>query len=152
MASNGTLYPFETLRELKEIVAEYGPDTTRQCTYTKEDEAGALAPHCIVGVFLSRHGITVDTLSAINGEPVESHHTRDVLETHGVNLDPQSAAILQTAQEHQDSGEPWAEAIKEAEVTFHNGERSYYYSDRDEQAARDAEVYDYDDDYYGEDN
>lgn len=139
VASDGVIYPREALAELKAIVAEYGPDTTRACQYVeyegnddptvvgshKTDEydlAGnkrePVAPHCIVGVFLYRHGVTLRELQEFEGETVvgvfrdnRAHAPAVVLESGTINL-------LADIQEKQDSGETWGNAFVSVEDNF----------------------------------
>lgn len=123
MSSDGTIYAFDAIRGLREIVAQYGPDTTRQCQYVEyaggtdydEQDETPVAPHCIVGHFLHRNGVSLEVLQSVEGESIRGAAVEiaDLLK-----IDAQAAEVLWEAQTTQDSGYTWGKALEAAEATF----------------------------------
>lgn len=127
MASDGVIYPFDVIRGLRDIVAEFGPDTTRSCTYVKADydyETGVairyVEPRCIVGVFLNREGVSLEELASHEGDNFSM-----IAGELPLIFDENAVRILQRAQEIQDSGSPWGEALSYAEGIYEDGIRGH---------------------------
>lgn len=119
MSSDGVLYAREVMRDLREMVAEFGPDTVRECTYlTYEDpatEENPIAPNCGVGVVLYRHGVPLSALAACEGS------TADLIGPKiGDYLTVESGAmkLLRVFQYIQDKGDSWGVALEVTQREF----------------------------------
>lgn len=135
MGSNGVIYPQEVMRELKEIVAAIGPDTKRDCQYVEyengeldrfswyeRDEAmEPVAPHCIVGTYLYRHGVPLKVLQGFEGETMDGI-SDTVLQDFNIVLDTKGREILREAQSLQDNGLPWGKALEHVDSLFFGNE------------------------------
>jgi hypothetical protein len=117
-----------TITTLREIVAEFGPDTKRECKYVEypEDEQGwriegsePIAAHCIVGIFLNRQGVPLNVLEASNAQRIIPI-ARDIVKETGIDLfeDPRVLTILDEAQSLQDAGYHWGKALEGAERVY----------------------------------
>lgn len=122
-----TYGPNEVIEVLEQIVAEYGPETTRACYYkqtadyepeTDGDPGNGLLgdpgdqPHCIAGVFVHKLGGPEALFELAEHEAITdvSYGNGAVLAGLGVTLD--GAAVLGQAQQFQDSGYDWGTAIE----------------------------------------
>lgn len=99
-----------SLRLLREVVTEFGgrtvyviPAAYDTCVYADKGECS-----CLVGHVLVRAGVSVDVLDGEEG-PI----TGLVLE--GIEVTDTARWVLAAAQEAQDIGETWGEALKRAE-------------------------------------
>ncbi|KPC89903.1 hypothetical protein ADL27_38470 [Streptomyces sp. NRRL F-6602] len=112
----------EVMSTLRAVVAER-PDyvyarpeadnRAAACLYVHHDD-GTAKPGCLVGTVLHRLGVPLVELEKVEGEgAVSAVSTVATLEWHDA---PSSA--LQAAQEVQDDGGTWAEALAAAEEMF----------------------------------
>jgi hypothetical protein len=118
----GVINATQAIEQLREIVAEVGPATTRECKYAEyapEDtfQSDPIAPHCVVGVFLNRNGVDLEALAALEGESVRGAvgeaFVKDV-----VKIDDSAVEVLWAAQSLQDDGYNWGQALEAAEAVF----------------------------------
>lgn len=100
---------------LREVVAErpdyVDPNASRGgCMYLEYDsDGGPVAPSCIVGHVLYRHGWTLDNL-----------WSREITNpSQFEEIDVRAAMRLSVAQEAQDEGRTWATALMMAETYRH---------------------------------
>lgn len=101
----------EALRLLRAVVAEQpdyvcprrpGGDGPPACRYVHDG-----APDCLAGTVLHRHGIPLSQLSGQEGVAADYLPSRW--------LDSDAAELLAEAQSVQDRGDPWRDALAEAE-------------------------------------
>lgn len=112
-----TLTVDRTLQLLREAVAEKGPDfvykdlsgtpadSFAECRYVHGDEPG-----CLVGNVLFRHGIPLVRMQDFEGEGA-GRVVRELVDTY----ESPAPSVLVAAQETQDSGGTWGEALDNAE-------------------------------------
>lgn len=116
MTTTTQLTPEETeaLRIMREIVAEKGhdyvyPESEKDgslCQYLRYDENGtAVGPSCIAGHYLVRTGMDVESLRHSEGRGV-------IVVVGKIPLDSRLAGALGIAQEAQDRGETWGQALR----------------------------------------
>lgn len=86
-------------------------DATPMCGYVHTNENGAKVCGCLVGHVLNRLGVPLDTLAEYEGKGAEY-----VVEGLDLNLSRQTARVLWIAQDEQDRGKPWGEALAKAEA------------------------------------
>lgn len=98
----GMITRSEVLRELRNIVDEYGEEYRAHCQYLGEDGE----PKCIVGVYLARQGVSVQTLDMLG--PVSAPNFEDVV---GLEFEGEARTTLDVAQRIQDSGYVWGVAV-----------------------------------------
>lgn len=79
-----------------------------QCDYFREDQ-----PSCLVGHVLSYLGYD-------NADEAEGHSASYAMEKLGIEFDDAAAFILEQAQDAQDSGTPWGEAVENARNEYEN--------------------------------
>ena len=85
-------------------------DGLTMCMYFETDSG---QPSCIVGHVLADHGVTLESLGPANAdETVGSLVASDVLA-----LDARTEALLVRAQQEQDNGTSWGEALRQAKAT-----------------------------------
>lgn len=119
MANDGVIYALDVLRGLREIVAEFGPDTRRECTYLTYEDAATeevpIAPHCIAGVFLHREGVPLSALQQCEGSTVDIVGAK--LDEY-VTVESGAMRLLRIAQNEQDNGNDWGEALEAAQREY----------------------------------
>lgn len=118
------------LRELRAVVEEYGEgyryvdefgreggEDSAQCQYLHGDEPG-----CIVGHVLHRLGVSADTLFAFDhasaggdSQGIRTLASQGALTAHGLVLTLDALDALDFAQDAQDSGYTWGDALARAE-------------------------------------
>jgi hypothetical protein len=106
---------------LREVVAEKGSDyvdetqSTRGCVYTHEGK-----PSCLIGHVLHRFGYSVENLHGFDmrGEYIGSNGIHEIIKDRLVPADDVALKTLRAAQEEQDDGMPWGDALAEAESVF----------------------------------
>lgn len=96
-------------RLMEEAVAERGSDyqydTLSGCDYVRDGE-----PSCIVGCVLAAAGVPLDKLHQYEG--TSASMVVDAVAPHEW-ADPDIRSALELAQESQDSGRPWGEALED---------------------------------------
>lgn len=106
----------ETLREVvagrEEFVYET-PGNDGRCYYVHYSADGNKAPGCLVGHVLHRLGGSLTGM-----ESAEFEEPSGASSAAGIQLTYRSELALAMAQEAQDSGLPWGEALSEAEAEF----------------------------------
>lgn len=97
--------------EGKENYIDPRAQTNLACQYVLDGE-----PSCIVGVTLSLLGVSTETLEMMDncGNPMFSADGLLVLEGSDVTMDSDARDVLIAAQNKQDRGETWGEALNAA--------------------------------------
>lgn len=126
----------QALQDLREVVAEFGPATERTCQYAEYEqqfgEEGELlserpiAPHCIVGVVLTREGVKLSELVRHEEQSVDA--MTEPLETEDggyLRLSTEAIDILGYAQRVQDDHQDWGNALRTAEYQAAEHERLF---------------------------
>lgn len=97
---------------IKAVVEEFGADyvypyaaAPADCRYTEYDENGPTAPSCIAGHVLHRLGVPLDELRQWEGNNIHG------LQENYINLPAGAYEGLSAAQEAQDGGKTWGEAL-----------------------------------------
>lgn len=75
---------------------------------------GEPEPRCIVGHVYVDIGVPAEDLVPVRG-PV-GRESVDLGATYGVHFEPEARALLLRAQENQDHGSPWGDAVRDAEA------------------------------------
>jgi hypothetical protein len=112
----------DAIRGLREIITEVGPATTRECKYVEYEpgdlyQSDPIAPHCVVGYFLNRNGVDLEGLAALEGESVRGAVGEAFVED-VVKFDESAVEVLWAAQQIQDDGYNWGQALEAAEAVF----------------------------------
>jgi hypothetical protein len=100
---------------LRDVVAEYGeeyiyvPPKDGLCRYLDKDPAG-IKPACLVGHVLVRLGALVSELACQEGRSADALDYGRM----GLSLSSEAINVLYMAQEVQDEGRPWGDALREA--------------------------------------
>jgi hypothetical protein len=105
---------------LDEAVAEFGGDyvysksDTGSCNYVRDG-----APSCLVGQVLAKAGVPLDRLVVADqgqyggGVPADDL-LAELVEEGVLRYDGEAITLLSVAQHRQDSGSPWAAAVRAA--------------------------------------
>lgn len=118
MSSDGVLYAREVMRDLREIVAEFGPDTKRKCQYVEYEDYTEETPveaHCGVGVLLNRHGVPLSVLAKCEGSTADLIGPKIV---DYITVESGAMKLLRVFQYAQDRGDPWGEALEVTQREF----------------------------------
>lgn len=83
------------------------------CFYVDESGDDAV-PSCIVGHVFHAMGIPVLDMLKIEGSSVNSDVTEDLLRDNSIQVTPRATRLLYSAQDLQDSGHTWGEAVDDA--------------------------------------
>ena len=109
-----------TIKTLEEVqyevgeIAEKHPDMVASCNYLDGD-----TPHCIVGVYLSEQGFTVQDLRNLGTTRIDGLYDSpwipsDLFERITDEFDRDTLRFLGQVQEFQDDDIPWGEAFESA--------------------------------------
>lgn len=108
-----TITGVDTLDLLRVVIAEHGATTIYQipeiydtCVYTVDGQPSCLVGHCLV-----KAGISAAAL-------VDEDCTIDELELEHLRLTDGAVQVFLAAQEAQDAGEMWSEALRAAGVAL----------------------------------
>lgn len=87
------------------------------CTYATYSPSGELVPGCIVGMVLSKAGYEVGMLELWDSEvsgltPLDT--PEEIKAKTSVEVDSKALFALRTAQERQDTGKSWGDAMRAA--------------------------------------
>lgn len=85
-------------------LAKENPEQVAHCTYFSEHDG---SPSCIVGHALSKFGVTLDDLGALNSET----GVWSLIGMSNLLSDDGCVDWLNTVQGAQDNGEPWGVAV-----------------------------------------
>jgi hypothetical protein len=106
----------DILRTLTECVAERGadyiyspPEHSAACYYVHPD-----GPGCGAGLALTKLGIPLSDLAAVEGASAGSSAVADLAAHHGLNLTSDARIVLDTFQAHQDAGVEWGPCLEAA--------------------------------------
>lgn len=82
---------------------------SKGCRYAVNDQ-----PSCLVGHVLYRSGVAVDALNRLDKVGVSAHALRDF----GLEVDQDAGDVLVAAQEAQDRGHTWGDALDAARSRY----------------------------------
>lgn len=108
----------DVLTTLHMLVERHGADTVRTSDYTKVVD-GVVILWCFAGCAFAEWGVSMGALQAVEGTSVAEVALDWPLDD-VVELTEHALAVLETAQEMQDSGAPWGEAETRARETAVN--------------------------------
>lgn len=119
MADAPTFTDVQVMEALAAAVAEKGDDYVypkkphEQCQYVHDKGTTAESAGCIAGNVLHRLGIPLSTLAKHEGDGVYSLPVEDVFSASEAAL-----SALGEAQDKQDEGKTWGEALGAAHATY----------------------------------
>jgi hypothetical protein len=109
----------EAVDLLRRAVEDKGPEyidpnsSEDGCVNMNKDEDGNLCPSCIVGHVLVYAGVDMEFLFKYNGEAADTCLlVNEYVE--GFDITKEAVAVLRVAQQHQDSGKTWRDAVNHA--------------------------------------
>lgn len=116
----------QVLKDLEEIVQEYGADHTAVCHYSNEKEGDALAPICIAGVWVHKRAPELFPLldegdwQNITSVPDEYGYTYNDPCTYRAPIadlaEMDAHRVIWKAQAVQDDSKTWGEALAAAKL------------------------------------
>lgn len=107
------------LSALEAEVAEHGAETVYRkpdgiCRYAHEG-----APSCLIGHALARLGASSEQLAAMDGNAPDVAAIETVVLPAGLSLTPHARRVFDAAQQDQDLGKTWREALESATFARH---------------------------------
>lgn len=107
----------QAMDERGEDYKDPNADAGDGCYYVNETENGALVPGCLVGLALTKHGISLESLyfdEYKNGLAISMRSDLDDF------MDEDAKSLFKTAQTIQDAGCTWGEAVNKAVDQYEN--------------------------------
>lgn len=101
----------QAMDERGEDYKDPNADAGDGCYYVNETESGALVPGCLVGLALTKHGISLESLyfdEYKNGLAINERPDLDDF------MDEDAKSLFRAAQEVQDEGGTWGSAVNTA--------------------------------------
>ena len=118
----------QTIELLERAVEEQGADHTAHCEYmvaewVDDGEVNWTGPQCIVGFVVHYLDETDETLRRLNTDYQGNRVVAINFDELGMKLELGVVELLDTAQQHQDEGLVWSEALEAAKEKYDEQEQ-----------------------------